>query len=109
MSIPNKDTVLVYNAWLSQTGTNAPVVTVLRNTIGDLVWTRGSAGEYFGTLTGAFGEGNNTTVMLTNGDGVGAQAIVGGKTDANSVYILSTVDGILTGASLEIKIYNTEN
>lgn len=44
----------VYTALLTQTGTDAPVATVLENTIGDIVWTRDGAGRYQGTLVGAF-------------------------------------------------------
>jgi hypothetical protein len=49
---------LVYTALLSQSGTNAPVATVLENTLGGtVVWTRVGAGDYFGTLAGAFVNG----------------------------------------------------
>lgn len=45
----------VYTALLTQTGENAPVATVLENTLGGtLVWTRISAGAYKATLIGAF-------------------------------------------------------
>ncbi len=44
----------VYTALLTQTGTNAPVATVLENTIGNIVWTRNTVGQYMGTLAGAF-------------------------------------------------------
>jgi len=45
----------VYKALLTQSGTSAPVATVLENTLsGTLVWTRASAGNYSGTLTGEF-------------------------------------------------------
>lgn len=45
----------VYVALLSQTGTSAPTVTVLENTLsGTVVWTRSSSGVYLGTLSGAF-------------------------------------------------------
>jgi hypothetical protein len=43
-----------YKALLTQTGTNAPVATVLENTLGNLVWARSSSGIYTATLTGAF-------------------------------------------------------
>jgi phospholipase/lecithinase/hemolysin len=39
---------------LFQTGTDAPVVTVLENTLGNIVWTRIGVGYYRGTLSGAF-------------------------------------------------------
>ena len=48
---------LVYTAYLRQaTGVNdAPtVVALFENTIGAIVWTRGSTGQYEGTLAGAF-------------------------------------------------------
>lgn len=45
----------VYRALLTQTGTDAPVATVLENTLGGtVVWTRSGAGDYQGTLSGAF-------------------------------------------------------
>lgn len=42
----------VYTALLTQSGTDAPVATVLENTLGDIVWTRDSVGIYRGTLNG---------------------------------------------------------
>ena len=51
----------VYVALLTQTGTDAPEVTVIKNTLGGtVVWTYGDVGLYFGTLAGAFT--NNKTV-----------------------------------------------
>ena len=45
----------VYRALLTQNGTDAPVVTVLENTLGgEVVWTRVQAGVYIATLAGAF-------------------------------------------------------
>ncbi|MFH1852545.1 MAG: hypothetical protein ABIA75_09385 [Candidatus Neomarinimicrobiota bacterium] len=49
------DGVKVYRALLTQTGTDAPVATVLENSLGGvLVWTRSSTGVYTGTLAGVF-------------------------------------------------------
>src|SRR3990167_9364436 len=46
---------LRYVALLAQAGTAAPTATVLENTLGGtVVWTRVAAGNYRGTLTGAF-------------------------------------------------------
>ncbi len=46
---------LIYRALLTQTSTNAPVATILENTLGGVpVWTRGIAGIYTCTLSGAF-------------------------------------------------------
>lgn len=45
----------VYTAFLTQTGTNAPVATVMENTLGGtVVWTRSDVGIYIGTLAGVF-------------------------------------------------------
>lgn len=38
-----------YIAWISQSGENNPVITEIYNTIGDITWTRNSAGNYKGT------------------------------------------------------------
>ena len=47
--------IKVYTALLTQTGTDAPVATVLENTLGgEVVWTRDDIGLYTGTLAGAF-------------------------------------------------------
>lgn len=54
---------LVYTALLSQSGTDAPVATVLENTLGGaVVWTRNGVGDYRATLAGAFTE-NKTITM----------------------------------------------
>lgn len=55
-----------YIATISQTGILDPTVTVLENTIGDIVWTRFAAGDYRGTLTGAFPDQDKTYLILSN-------------------------------------------
>ena len=46
---------LVYTALLSQSGTDAPVATVLQNTLGGtVVWSRNTTGDFSATLGGAF-------------------------------------------------------
>jgi tetrahydromethanopterin S-methyltransferase subunit D len=46
---------LVYTALLTQSGTSAPVATVLENTLGgNVVWSYSSVGSYQATLTGSF-------------------------------------------------------
>lgn len=53
-----------YVALLTQTGTAAPVATVLSNTLGGtVVWARTSTGLYTATLSGAFASGK--TLMFT--------------------------------------------
>ena len=53
-----------YIALITQTSTSAPTVIELENTIGPIIWTRTSVGEYEGTLTGAF-TANKTYVTLS--------------------------------------------
>jgi len=50
-------TYKVYTALMSQSGTNAPTVNILENTIGNIVWTYSATGSYQGTLVGAFPSG----------------------------------------------------
>jgi hypothetical protein len=62
----NGDVVVPYKkyiATISQTGTSDPTVTVLENTIGDIVWTRALAGRYEGTLIGAFPDQDKTYLL----------------------------------------------
>jgi hypothetical protein len=62
----NGDAVIPYKkyiATISQTGTSDPTVTVLENTIGDIVWTRALAGRYEGTLVGAFPDQSKTYLL----------------------------------------------
>jgi hypothetical protein len=62
--IDNQAQPKVYRALLTQTGTNAPVATVVHNSLGGIpVWTRNAAGEYLITLTGAFPVGKTTMNM----------------------------------------------
>ena len=64
-SIISANTGLVsYHASLVQTGTNAPVATVMSNGLSAaIVWARTGVGVYTGTLTGAF-TANKTSVFV---------------------------------------------
>jgi hypothetical protein len=53
----SSNTYKKYVALLNQIGTDDPTVTILENTIGDILWTRSNVGQYIGTLTGAFTSG----------------------------------------------------
>jgi hypothetical protein len=55
-----------YVATVTQTGTAAPVATVLNNTLGGtLVWTRSAAGTYLATLTGAFPTASKVVILTS--------------------------------------------
>lgn len=103
----------VYSALLTQTGTSAPTATVLENTIGAIVWSRNAAGQYYATLASAF-TANKTHSSITIG------SVSGGASPRTcAAYVLSTsivvfstfdagsgTDNQLTGASIEIRVYN---
>lgn len=100
----------VYTALISQSGTNAPVATVLENTLGGtVVWSRTSTGIYLGTLTGVFLL-NKVTVFNTNG--TFQQSFQGGRSSDNAVVVNTTNfsgtlnDGLISGNSIEIRVYN---
>jgi len=105
-----------YSALLSQEGTNAPVATVLENSIGKIVWSRTYPGVYLAQLIDGFP--NNATTGITsdsawNQDGYTyiTTATGGNPSDFIAVETLdgithSRTDGILGYTYIEIKIYN---
>jgi hypothetical protein len=101
----------VYTALLSQSGTNAPVATVLENTLGGtVVWSRDTSGQYKATLNGVFTL-NKTSVLISSGVPNGAIVSAFGF-DVNSVSAKvrqdsgALVDDSLAKTSIEIKVYN---
>lgn len=100
-----------YIALISQSSTSAPTSIELENTIGPIIWTRGTAGIYFGTLTGAFTL-DKTYVMLSN---VLPNSIVMAKRRDNDTIEINTTnlhsptvayhDTHLFKNTLEIRVY----
>lgn len=110
ITIPS--TYKVYTALLTQTGSTAPVSTVLENTLGGtVVWTYDIIGVYNATLNGAFLP-NKTVVFCTKQmPGNGGITIYGSRVNNDTVSIrvsdsITNVDGELTDASIEIRVYN---
>lgn len=109
-SLPYK----VYVATITQTGTAAPVATVLQNTLGGTpLWIRNSVGDYIIKLTGEFTE-NKTTILhnvigFTNYLSIPTVSVfwkdinnIGYQTLENGVFL----DGqIATNATVEIRVY----
>jgi hypothetical protein len=100
----------VYTALLSQSGTNAPVATVLENTLGGtVVWSRNNNGVYLGTLNSAF-TSSKTALIATGGlDGL----FIGGASNTVNNFAISVrditgalSDNLLSNASIEIRVYN---
>jgi hypothetical protein len=98
-----------YVATISQTGTLAPTVTILENTIGDIVWTRAGVGVYFGTLIGAFTL-NKTFLLMGTIPFINYPAYIFDRTNNDNVSIQTSVnnimsDTVLTSTSIEIRVY----
>lgn len=112
----------VYTALVMQSGTSAPVATVLENTLGGtVVWTRDSQGVYAATLAGAFTVGKTAPYMLNQWAGAGVGLLTGvpqsvflaGGEDGNAVWVKTmnaagndVADDNLYGAIIEIRVYN---
>ena len=107
-------TYKVYTALMTQEGTNAPTATILENTLGPIVWTRLSSGNYRGTLADTFlidktfilnPVGGNDSSVLTGGGGAAYNLY-----RSNDAFVSLTVggsgDGILNYTPIEIRVYN---
>ncbi|HWT01213.1 MAG TPA: hypothetical protein VN256_13270 [Pyrinomonadaceae bacterium] len=98
-----------YVALLSQSGTSAPTVTVLENSLGGtVVWTRFDVGVYTGTLSGVF-MASKTAIFPATRSGI---VTTGYRFDANSVAVetYSVVEGgnfddALNETAIEIRVY----
>jgi|TARA_R110002110_G_C13107884_1_gene686528 hypothetical protein len=106
----------VYTALLTQTGTAAPVATVLQNTTGGtIVWTWASTGRFLATIANATYTANKTAILLTSGsasatDGRFLKVEDSGTTTVQAFYNFDTSantaqDGIIAGSMIEIRIY----
>ena len=105
----------VYTALLSQTGTNAPIATVLENTLGGtVVWSYASTGVYVANLTGAFTI--NKTIVFTSNAAYPVtpphQFTGGVRSNSDSIQITSKngsgtlTNDLISNMSLEIRVYN---
>lgn len=100
----------VYTALITQSGTNAPTVKVLENTLpaGAIVWAYSAPGIYTGTLVGAFTADKTFAGIQQNQVD---RALVIGRTSADVVTIVTSdysgteQNGSMTDASIEIRVY----
>lgn len=100
----------VYTALLSQSGTNAPVATVLQNTLGGtVVWTLDSTGTFVATLAGAFTSGKTCVFAIANADQSAAFDVAYETPDADTVIIYlfnNSGQGVnIFGGTVEIRVY----
>jgi hypothetical protein len=103
---------LVYIALISQTGTSAPTVTVLSNTLGGaLTWSYSNVGIFTATRTGAF-TANKVAMFATIGGNTANTPVTYkmARIDSNSIKLetISTTwsNGLLLDATIEIRVYN---
>ena len=111
----------VYSALLTQSGTDAPVATVLENTLGtSLVWSYNVQGVYFGqTASGAHLFSNPNKVAIcpiantdTVMDGSNFSLNYAFANDATTILVASVKNGVglennlLNNHLIEIRVYN---
>ena len=99
----------VYTALLTQAGNTAadiPIATILQNTTGGTIaWTRTGAGAYTATISDALFTLNKTMVFINGGSATATANIEWASPTRATVTLDTTADSVLTGASLEIRIY----
>lgn len=98
-----------YTALITQFSTDPPVATIMKNTIGNIVWTRHETGEYRGTLTGAFLENKTVASIQPTTEYHPNIELYVGPVSTNIITILAYESGTLSDsvlfAFLTIKIY----
>lgn len=109
---PQTSSYTVYAALITQSGTDAPVATILENTLsGEIIWSRNSTGSYRGLLTGEFPL--NSVAMFTGGQRTFPDTTIRtGRSNDNEVFITTnfqsgTLDSILQNTFVEIRVYPT--
>ena len=97
----------LYTALLTQTGTNAPVATVLQNTTGGtLTWTRQSAGNYTVTALSALFTADKTIVFGNQGNISDVDFKWNRTSDTTITLSTGSSDSRLVNGSFEIRIYS---
>ena len=97
----------VYTALLTQTGTNAPVATVLENTVGNIVWSYDSTGEYLGTLTGVFiSDKTYFSAMPSQVTQLKFIRINDNTVNLGTATSGVKTNGLLSATPVEIRVYN---
>jgi hypothetical protein len=104
-----------YVALISQSGTNAPTVSILENTLGgSITWARTATGTYTGILSGAFAA-NLTWFSTTNSANSGSVARIDFRRINNNTVQLQTfnssnrLEDVFTNISIEVRVYRRRN
>lgn len=101
----------VYTALLTQTGTNAPVATVLENTINPVTWSRTDVGQYLADCPNGFLFGKTVCLVYANSNDVqGGIVQVKMECPSDDTVILEVgigdyADGAIINLPIEIRVY----
>ncbi len=101
----------IYSALISQSGTLAPTVTILENTIGNIFWKYNNVGSYIGELIGAFTQDKTMVFISRQAGGPSAAYVFASRTSVDQVMVTTGLvtggpnDGYIDGASIEIRVY----
>lgn len=104
----------VYTAILNQEGLNAPIATVLENTIGNIVWGREGSGYYVATSAEAAFPEAKTFVVFTHGDTSNSTALSfsAGRNSDDRIELTtlisednSSADDYVKKSFIEIRVY----
>jgi len=96
---------LVYTALLTQSGTNAPVATVLENTLGGtVVWSYNDVGYYTATLANAFTENKTYLPLVIINDG-GPVVVSVSWASSSAIELNISSNGLLGATPFEIRVY----
>jgi hypothetical protein len=102
----------VYTALLNQSGTDAPVPTVLENTLGEIIWTRNSVGFYTATSSFARFVLNKTICFTTFGNFLSDPTNAAASYTTDSTVTLNTMIptdnnyDVFSNLAFEIRVYN---
>ena len=98
----------VYTALITQTGTAAPVATVLQNTTGGtFTYARTSGGDYTVTASSSLFTADKTIVFLNGGSAENNHDIAWRRASGTVIDLKThNSDGKFTAGSLEIRIYS---
>lgn len=99
----------VYVAKMSQSGTAAPTAVVMENTIGEIVWTRNGAGDYVGTLSGAFSTTDKLWAIVGRPSNNRTATVFYSTANAISLIVQADAgagqDNSLNETPIEIRVY----
>lgn len=105
-----------YVATLTQSGTDAPVATVLENTLGTVTFSYLGSGSYKGTCVGKFANAARVCIFLDKQQFVNTtiipplKEVIATVNDADSFYIETSsgtnqTNGVLSNTAIEIRVY----